>query len=38
VKRGYTKPAWYVISGEAGFEIWQGGKALATTAFSFDVQ
>jgi cellulose 1,4-beta-cellobiosidase len=38
VKRGLTKPGWFLIDGEAGFEIWQGGKGLATTSFSFDVK
>ncbi len=33
---GYTVPSWYLISVEAGFEIWQGGKALTTTSFSVD--
>jgi hypothetical protein len=35
VKRGTTKKAWFLIGGEAGFEIWQGGKGLATASFSF---
>ncbi len=34
--RGYLSPAWYLIDVEAGFELWQGGAGLATTAFSFD--
>jgi hypothetical protein len=38
VRRGYTKASWFVLDGEAGFEIWQGGKGLATTSFSFDVR
>ncbi len=31
---GYTSARWYLISVEAGFEIWQGGTGLATTSFS----
>jgi Glycosyl hydrolase family 12 len=38
VARRATKPSWYVIDGEAGFEIWKGGKGLATTSFSFAVK
>jgi len=36
-KLGYTDPSWYLISVEAGFEIWQGGVGLATTSFSVDL-
>jgi hypothetical protein len=36
VRRKLTKPSWYLIDAEAGFEIWRGGKGLATTRFSFD--
>jgi hypothetical protein len=35
VARGMTKKRWYLIGGEAGFEIWKGGKGLATSTFSF---
>jgi hypothetical protein len=33
-RRGYTDPSWYLISVEAGFEIWRGGAGLATKSFS----
>jgi hypothetical protein len=35
VRRGITDPSWYLIAAEAGFEIWRGGRGLATNAFSF---
>jgi Glycosyl hydrolase family 12 len=34
--RGYVSPSWYLIDVEAGFELWQGGAGLGTTAFAFD--
>ncbi|GGO90862.1 GH12 family glycosyl hydrolase domain-containing protein [Wenjunlia tyrosinilytica] len=34
--RGSINRSHYFISAEAGFEIWQGGKGLATKSFSFD--
>ncbi len=34
VTRGTINPAWYLMDIEAGFEIWQGGSGLATSAFS----
>jgi hypothetical protein len=34
VARGYMNPAWYLISVEAGFELWQGGAGLAASSFS----
>jgi hypothetical protein len=34
VSRGYIQNSWYLIDAEAGFEIWQGGAGLATSAFS----
>jgi hypothetical protein len=34
VRHGYTDPSWYLISVEAGFEIWHGGAGLATNDFS----
>jgi len=34
VTRGAVDPASYLIDIEAGFEIWQGGAGLATSAFS----
>ena len=37
VGRRYIKRWWYLISVEAGFEIWQGGKGLATKSFSVHV-
>lgn len=33
--RGYVNPSHYLITAEAGFEIWQGGTGLATNSFSF---
>jgi hypothetical protein len=33
VRRGYTSPLWFLISVEAGFEIWRGGAGLAVTQF-----
>jgi hypothetical protein len=32
--QGWITPSWYVLNVEAGFEIWNGGAGLATTAFS----
>jgi hypothetical protein len=37
VKRGYIDPAWYLISIQAGFEIWKGGVGLATDSFAATV-
>lgn len=37
VSRGYTKPSWYLIDVEAGFELWQGGAGLATNSFSVNI-
>lgn len=34
VRRGYTKPSWYLISVEAGFELWRGGAGLSTRYFT----
>jgi Glycosyl hydrolase family 12 len=34
VARGYIQPAMYLISVEAGFEIWNGGIGLETNSFS----
>jgi len=36
-RRGYTQPSWYLISVEAGFEIWRGGAGLATRSFSVNL-
>jgi hypothetical protein len=36
-RRGYTRPAWYLIAVEAGFEIWRGGVGLATRSFAVRV-
>jgi hypothetical protein len=32
--RGYMTAAWYLISVEAGFELWKGGAGLAPTSFN----
>jgi cellulose 1,4-beta-cellobiosidase len=32
--RGYMTPAWYLISVEAGVELWQGGAGLAANSFN----
>jgi hypothetical protein len=37
VGHGYLKKSWYLISVEAGFEVWQGGAGLATKSFSVKV-
>jgi hypothetical protein len=37
VGRGYLKKSWYLISVEAGFEVWQGGTGLATKRFSVKI-
>jgi cellulose 1,4-beta-cellobiosidase len=34
VAGGYMTPAWYLISVEAGFELWQGGAGLAANSFN----
>lgn len=34
IARGYINPAWYLITIQAGFEIWTGGVGLATTQFT----
>jgi hypothetical protein len=34
VGRGYVRSDWYLISVEAGFELWQGGTGLATKSFA----
>jgi hypothetical protein len=38
VRRGYLLASCYLIDVEAGFELWQGGTGLATTAFSVMVR
>ncbi|MFD5438122.1 ricin-type beta-trefoil lectin domain protein [Kitasatospora sp. NPDC127067] len=38
VTRGVVKPEWYLISVEAGFEIWRDGAGLRTESFSTDVR
>jgi hypothetical protein len=38
VQHGYTNPSWYLISVEAGFEVWQGGAGLATKSFSVSLK
>ncbi len=37
VSRGYLRRSWYLISVQAGFEVWQGGTGLATKSFSVKV-
>ena len=37
VSRGYIASSWYLISVEAGFELWRGGTGLATNSFSVNV-
>jgi hypothetical protein len=37
VGRGYIGSFWYLISVEAGFELWRGGAGLATNSFSVNV-
>lgn len=37
VTRGSVDPAHYLLSAEAGFEIWVGGQGLTSKSFSFDV-
>jgi hypothetical protein len=32
--QGWITPSWYALNIEAGFEIWNGGAGLTTTAFS----
>lgn len=34
VSRKYIQSSWYLISVQAGFEIWQNGKGLASSSFS----
>jgi cellulose 1,4-beta-cellobiosidase len=37
VSRGYLSRSWYLITVQAGFEVWQGGTGLATKSFSVNV-
>jgi hypothetical protein len=37
VSRGYLSKSWYLITVQAGFEVWQGGTGLATKSFSVKV-
>jgi hypothetical protein len=37
VSRGYLSRWWYLITVQAGFEVWQGGTGLATKSFSVNV-
>jgi hypothetical protein len=32
-KRGWIRPGWWLENIEAGFELWQGGRGLATDRF-----
>ena len=34
VSRGYLRGSCYLVSMEAGFEVWRGGRGLATKSFS----
>lgn len=34
VSRGYIQNSWYLVSVQAGFEIWQGGVGLTSNSFS----
>ncbi|MFF8773477.1 ricin-type beta-trefoil lectin domain protein [Kitasatospora sp. NPDC015120] len=38
VARGVVDPSWYLVSIEAGFELWSGGAGLRTDSFSTDVR
>jgi cellulose 1,4-beta-cellobiosidase len=38
IARGAVDPAWYLIDVEAGFEVWQGGRGLASRSFSVSVE
>ncbi|MBO0802004.1 MAG: hypothetical protein J2P25_02870 [Nocardiopsaceae bacterium] len=38
VARGYTSPSWYLISVEAGFELWRGGAGLASKSLAVHVK
>lgn len=33
IRRGLARPSWWLTSVHAGYEIWSGGKGLATTWF-----
>ena len=37
VGRRYLRKSWYLISVEAGFEVWKLGRGLATRSFSVSV-
>jgi hypothetical protein len=37
VSRGYLSKSWWLISVQAGFEDWQGGRGLKTKSFSVTV-
>lgn len=38
IARGYINPNWYLITIQAGYEIWQGGAGLLTNTFDLSVQ
>jgi glycosyl hydrolase family 12 len=38
VRRGYLDSSGFLVSAEAGFEIWEGGTGLTTNSFSFVAQ
>jgi cellulose 1,4-beta-cellobiosidase len=37
VSRGFLSSSCFLIDVEAGFELWQGGRGLATNSFSVNV-
>jgi hypothetical protein len=37
VNRGYMSESWWLISVEAGFELWQNGTGLQSTSFSVTI-
>jgi len=37
VSRGYLSTSWYLITVQAGFEVWKGGTGLVTRSFSVNV-
>ena len=36
-RRGYINSSWFLLSIEAGFELWEGGTGLATNSFAATV-
>lgn len=37
-RAGLIRPSWWLVSVEAGFEIWRGGVGLRTTGFAVHIQ